>query len=437
MFTDFHARTLISGATLVLVLLPGCGDANANGAAPGVTTAQPRGSTVNSGAEHSVAALQDSELAAPRRALLELAFEAASALPLNPHVKTRSNAQADVVQACFELGQLKRAAACIEGIANWRRGEAYADLAFLLAQQGQVELVDPFLVLAEEHSKSESEDTGAQTSQNWRRDRVRARIAATHLLLGEVQAAASFERDLADSERGRTASIKAQRIDQGEVDEHLRALDAILATGSFDPIRNALEAVSLLHGRFYADAATRARLEEKIESNWSRLPPAVRVELLLGLADNALAHQDRAHAGVLLEEARGMIAGFEWTAEQELPLRARTAVFAHRLGESERARGELDQLVERYDGVRAQLASLDRTELLLPLAEARVALGDEAAALSLYARAVEEGAVNPNGRPRAEDLVQTCLSIASQGVTPGPELMAELESARRKLSAPW
>src|SRR5262245_46132888 len=40
-----------------------------------------------------------------QRDLLQLAFDAASSFPLDPHTRNRSRAQDEVVAACFELGQ--------------------------------------------------------------------------------------------------------------------------------------------------------------------------------------------------------------------------------------------------------------------------------------------------------------------------------------------
>jgi len=80
--------------------------------------------------EHAAAVSPvDAPLEAYQRELLEIAFEAASAIPSDPHIKSRSQAQAAVVTACLELNQPQRALGYIERIDDWRRGTAYADLA--------------------------------------------------------------------------------------------------------------------------------------------------------------------------------------------------------------------------------------------------------------------------------------------------------------------
>ena len=68
--------------------------------------------------------------------LLDIAFESATAIPVNPHLKDRSKAQENVIETCLRLDQPKRALAYIEKIENWRRGLCYANLAFYYAKQG-------------------------------------------------------------------------------------------------------------------------------------------------------------------------------------------------------------------------------------------------------------------------------------------------------------
>src|SRR5688500_16747236 len=86
-----------------------------------------------SGAQEELA---DPPLAAYRAELLAVAFEAASAMPRVPHLKNRSRAQEQVVQACLELDQPRCAATFAKGIEDWRRGTAYADVASHRARHG-------------------------------------------------------------------------------------------------------------------------------------------------------------------------------------------------------------------------------------------------------------------------------------------------------------
>ena len=70
-------------------------------------------------------------------------------------------------------------------------------------------------------------------------------------------------------------------------------------------------------------------------------------------------------------------------------------------------------------------------------AEAAGEIRDEASACSLYVRAVDEGMVNANSRPRADDLNERCRSVALQGIAPSDELLMKLQKMRNELGTPW
>ena len=51
--------------------------------------------------------------------------------------------------------------------------------------------------------------------------------------------------------------------------------------------------------------------------------------------------------------------------------------------------------------------------------------------------AIEAGTINPNSRPRAEDLSATCASIALAGIEPDASIRQRIERARAGLADPW
>jgi tetratricopeptide (TPR) repeat protein len=376
----------------------------------------------------------DAPLAAHRIELLDLAFRAASALPLDPHAKTRARLQESVVRACFELDQPRRALAHAERIEGWRRGIGYAEFALYCAQHGATSEVQHYLDLAAGVADGSAKLDGAQ---EWPRERIRAVIAQTHVVLGHDADADGFAAGLAAAESGRVHAAKATRLDASAVDAQLKELDAILAVGDFDRARGALDTCVELFDRFYDDAARRARLVAGIQTAGKKLPIGVRIDSLTQLTERALGHDDRAGALELVETARVAIESTSWLPEDRIEWAARLAALRFAAGDRERARRDADAALQLFDGQRERIVDIYRARALRPIAEAFCAMGDTGAAAAIYMRALEEGSVNPNARPRAEDLVATCCSMARRGIPRDASLWAKAARVHDGLGHPW
>lgn len=392
------------------------------------------GAVSNSGGmPASESAVADAPLAPAQGELLALAFGAASALPVHPHLKNRSREQEAVVETWLALGQPRRALAGLEQIDGWRRGAAYADLAFWCAQHGATAEVQRYLDLAlEVAARTEGED-----SQDWQRDRIRAGVARTYVWLGQPELAGPLQAGAADSEMGRVDAARAARADAAACDAQLAAVRQIAASGGFDELRNALESCARLFDRFYADTDRRTRIEETIRGSWSKLPTQVRIELLIEMSGIALAHADQATALALVRDAALLLDNAQWTPDVRIAFMSRLAGLRHRAGDGAQARREADAALALFAAERERIVDIDRADTLRPLAEAYQAMGDTQAALSVYAQALDEGVQNPNSRPRAEDLSATCCSMALAGVEPDARLWAKLRQVRDGLGEPW
>ena len=78
----------------------------------------------------------------------------------------------------------------------------------------------------------------------------------------------------------------------------------------------------------------------------------------------------------------------------------------------------------------------DRIAAMRFVAEAHAAMDDDASALAAYIEALEEGAANPNQRPRAMYLAATAVSMALHGVEPDEALWTRLREIREGLDQP-
>jgi hypothetical protein len=378
--------------------------------------------------------ISDTPLAPYQARLLDQAFAAASAMPLNPHLKNRSRIQQAVGAACFELDQPRRALGYIEQIGDWRRGEGLADFAFYCARHGATSGIEHYLDLA--HQVAESSSKGAN-SQDWQIDRIKVTIAKTHVWMGHASEAARLTAGAADSEAGKVEAIQAMLIDPASFEKRMQELDAIVATGNFDQTRGALETYAQLFNRFYDDTQKREQIEREVKDSWTKLPTMVRIDVLLELAGFAADHHDQAKALALVDETQGIFENAEWTPEFQIPLMARIAQLRHRSGDKDRARRDNDAAFTMFEAKRGEIVDIYRAGVLRTLAETHVSLGDASAALKVYELAIEAGVENPNSRPRAEDLSATCCSMATNGVEPDAELWTRIAKIQAGLGEPW
>jgi hypothetical protein len=161
------------------------------------------------------------------------------------------------------------------------------------------------------------------------------------------------------------------------------------------------------------------------------------LELMIELTGYALDHGDNRKALDLVEESVAMVKGSTWAPEDRIPKMAQLAGLRHRAGDDAKARSEADAALALFDAERDHIVDIRRAGALRPLAETYQSLGDMGAARAAYAKAIEEGVLNPNSRPRAEDLSATCCSMAVHAFEPDEKLRARILEVRSKLSDPW
>ena len=360
--------------------------------------------------------------------LLDIAFEISSKISVKPHIKDRSRAQEAVVKASLKLDQPLRALRYIDRIDNWRRGSCYADLAFYCATNGYTDKIEQYLDLASQIF----EDT-----EGWRKDQIRAKIAKTYTWMGQTQQANQFNISARSFERGEIVAVKAIKADKDSFDKQVKELEELIAPGNFDMEKNVLKAYTHLFDRFYDNEKRRSGLETKIKTSWDKIPIFARIELLADLAASALGHGDQKNALELINEAQVFIDGAQWSPEYKIKLMAKLAKLRFQAGDIGNAKTHTDDLQIFFDTQRNNIVNIYRAGALRPIAEVYQLMGDTTAALKVYKKAIDEGVVNPNSRPRAEDLSASCLSMALYKVEPGAKLYATIRQINEKLGAPW
>ncbi len=374
--------------------------------------------------------LEDETIEPFRFQLLELAYEAASSMPLHPHIKNRSRAQEEVFRSSVELGQMRTAFRYARGIENWRRGVAYGKLAYLCVEGGKEEAGDRLIHLAEK-------EVERGETQQWRVDRIRVEIGRVYALLGDDEKADSCEMGLETSELGKIDSVRAGLFPDVDFEAYLHELDETLTTPNFDQARNALAVCARLFDRFYEDAGRRAQLEERVKTSWRRLPLQVRIELVLELVESAIAHTDREKALSLVNDAETLFEAVEWIAQDRIPLLGRLASFRYRAGDEEGARRQADEALSLFEKEVHTIVDVFRSETLLPLAECFMIMGRKERSRTIYELAVKQGMENPNSWPRSVDLTSASCSMARYSLEPSEEIWRDMKEILTGLALGW
>lgn len=366
--------------------------------------------------------------------VLVLAFDAASALPLDPHVKTRSRLQGEVTSAWLERGRPDRATAAAESIADWRRGLAHAEIAAWHARRGERAEAVSHLTCALETVDAQTKDA---TSQAWRSDRIRAVVASAWLVLGDAAQARAAAHGLAESEAARVDAERARTLPLDEVDAAFASYRTLVANGSLDRVRGALEACAALFARLPSDDERCISIASFVRDESRKVPPEIRIEVLLAMADATRAQGDHEAERGWVEAARAIVDAERWLPADFVAQLATVAAARVRSGDRDTARCELNAVIACYDAERDSMVDIDRADALRPAVAVCGALGDREIGITVMRRVVADGATNPNARPRAEDLVATCVAIVSAGIEPDAEVLARLQVIREGLEHPW
>jgi hypothetical protein len=371
--------------------------------------------------------------ACTREAALELAWQAALSVPLNPHTKDRARLQQQVVRGWLALDLPQRAAGLARQILDWRRGEALAEIAVHCIDAGDREtagaLVVEAIAVADERERIAEE-------QAWRVQRIRAKAAAALARLGRDEESLRLAQKVGATEWGPLSAIEAAHLDAARFDDAMAAIAAAEAKG-LDAARNAMRLAIGLLDRFAADEPRCARLVAVLADGFPKAPPPVRVEMMLDAQAVACRHGRTAEAARLCTAARALLDGQRWIAEDLVRSRAALAIAWHRGGDVPAATVALDAAFAAYTAAEADILDLYRAAALRAIAEARQRTGDATGARLVYLQAVEAGLLNVNTRPRTEDLCETLVSMARHDVLPDAPLWQRLQRLAEELRGAW
>lgn len=386
------------------------------------------------GAPAAATATAPAAAAGARQELLQLAEGAASSMPVDPHAKDRARLQESVVLAWLEHGQPDRALTLARRIQDWRRGTALAAVARHRLDHGEGGHVASLLDEAEQVAMRQMSRTDAQA---WRSQRIAVTVAGVRLRRGDAEGAARLLAMVGGSEAARTLVDRIAMAPVDELAERLVELDQALVGADLDTTRHVIAAGIEALARCHGDVGLQQEVLGRIDRALLGVPAQIGIQTRLDLADACLGRADLVGARAQLVLARTALRDGRWLPEQEIPLAARLAVLRHRAGEPAEARAAAAAALGLFDRSRDRMVDIYRAGPLLSLAVAFHQLGEPAVALTLCRRAVDEAVVNPNSRPRADDLVAICLAMARSGCLPDAALRDRLQAQVAGLGDPW
>lgn len=373
-------------------------------------------------------------LAAYQKELLAIAFDTASSIPVKPFIKDRSRTQVSVINTCLKLNQPDLAFAYTEKVENWQRGLCYANLAYYYAGLGRTKNAQQCLELAEPLA---NKDYG----QEWRNNRIKAVIAKTSKKLGQTEKAVLINNDLADSNTDSLAVAEAQVNTDSSFDEQVKVLDGLIDSGDFSIVNYSLQTYAGFFDQFYDDKDRRQLAEEKIKTFWGKIPVSIKVDLMMELAGFALDHNDNQNdnqnAMELINEVQIFIGQYHWPLKKHIPITAKLVGLRFRAGDGPKALSDANAALTLFNEQKNEIIDIYRAKTILPLAQAYQLMGQEKKSIAIYKQAVEESIVNPNSRPRAEDLSAICCSMSVNAVVPDAELWSRIRQISEELAKSW
>jgi tetratricopeptide (TPR) repeat protein len=311
---------------------------------------------------------------------------------------------------------------------GWRQGNVIALLGQRYAALGQNDRAQSCA------ARALLVDPGEST---WGKDIVATEVARIYVKLGDdSKAYATVPADL-QAERGRVEAERTAKLPDAQLDAQADMFDKAIATMNFDLARGGIDGYLAWLDRVIDDAPRRERALKALSAALPGLPFDLQVRGNVQLADVLFAHGYKELATLQVDRASELFRATVFLPEDTAPLGVVVAKARIRLGDTKAGRAELRRLRTEYE-VRAEtIVNLRRAASWRALAEGYLLLGDTDDAGYCYAAALDAGALNPNARPRAEDLSATCVSMAVSGFMPPPELLLRIENIRAGLADPW
>ena len=365
---------------------------------------------------------------ADRGWILEQAMAVASAIPTKIHDRERAQCQEWVALAYLDAGDPIAAARCAESIEGWRRGECEGLIGVQYALKGDRELALKYARLAMERAIGE---------QDWRRERIQIEAAKIHAILGNAIMARDLSAGASQAETGKVDGAVIPVLTPEQFEAQAKVLDEVIKGGTFDGMRNALDAYLPLLRRMTSNREQALAAAATIDAALPAMPMDLQIIYGTRLASALHALGETGRAKERLDLAAKQVAETVFLPEDLTSMQVEVAKARAGLGDADGARAALDAALASYEVRKKDIVDVFRARSPRALAEGYLAIGDQAKAESCWLETLAPGTINPNSRPRAEDLSATLVAMARSGATITPALRERIAACRKSLGEPW
>ena len=352
----------------------------------------------------------------------------ASAIPTTIHDRERAQCQEWVALAYLDAGDPIAAARCAESINGWRRGECEGLIGVYYALKGDRDLALKYARLATDRAKGE---------QDWRRERIHIEAAKIQAILGNAVAARDLSAGASEAEVGKVDGAVVAVLTPGQFEAQAKVLDEVLKGGTFDGMRNALDGYIPLLRRMTTNREQALKAAATIDAALPAMPMDLQITYGTRLASALHALGETTRAKERLDLAATQVADTVFLPEDLTPMQVDVAKARAGLGDVEGARAALDTALTSYEARKKDIVDVFRARSPRALAEGFALIGDQAKAESCWLEALAAGTINPNSRPRAEDLSATLVAMARSGASLTPALRERITLCRKSLGEPW
>jgi hypothetical protein len=396
-----------------------------------------------------ITAMASSGLSSEQAEVVAKTAEAVLQLPDKPHERNRNRELGHLVELMVSMNELDRAEEYQKRITNWRAEQLKAKIALAYHQRGdqkQAEVLISEVATIAETIIGWKAGTIAATGkhknyfdrfEDFRLDRIKVALTEYFWATGDKEAAAKWSENVLPSEKSEFVRKQAEALARKDYEASLAINLRLIKGDTFEGKKAAIDGLTLLYGIHFGDKKKRDDLEELIDEYSISMPVMYRIEWLHSMSVSAFEHGDKALATKHYAEASLLISQGSFRPRMFFPLKAENIITGYRLEHTQEALESAELLYQEYEKVESKIYDIYRADVLCVIAEAFAFMGEKERAAKVYMNALDQAVINPNSRPRIEDLNVIVGSMIGFNVPLTKGLMGKIDVLIKSLGEPW